>query len=107
MKFGNPYWSNKTRIELLQKWIIVHSIIYYELNTNIISDSMFDANSKQLVELIKSDQEACRASKWYKVFKGFDGSSGFDLYSKLSREKQKELMGLATHLIDMKQRGWK
>lgn len=40
----------KDRIDFLQRYIIVHSYIYYELNNNVISDKDYDAKSKELVK---------------------------------------------------------
>ena len=99
MKFVNPYWGAQTKIELLQKWILVHSIIYYEYNKNIVSDADYDANSRQLVGLMRIDCEASKASKWHYVFKGFTGSTGFDLYSKLKKEHAEDLKTIAYHLL--------
>lgn len=99
MYFANPYWSEKTKMELLQKWILVHSIIYYELNTSIVSDSMFDANSYQLVRIIRINSDEFKRTKWYYAFKDFDGSTGFDLYKKLKKKHKSELLSIAHHLI--------
>jgi NAD-dependent DNA ligase len=101
VQFTNPYWSDKTKIELLQKWLIVHSIIYYELDSNLIDDSMYDANAKQLYKMQKQCQEAASESKWWYVFKGFQGS-GFDLYRKLKREHKLVLMQQAKYVLNLK-----
>jgi hypothetical protein len=53
MKFMNPYFSVKQRIETLERWILVHSYLYYELDKSIVDDRKFDKNALQLVELIK------------------------------------------------------
>jgi len=103
LKFQNPYWGNQTKIELLQKWLIIHSIIYYELNTSVVSDAMYDQNSNQLIELIKADRQSFRSSRWYRIFKDFDGSTGFDLYSKLSSKEQNELEHLAMQIVKLKE----
>lgn len=99
MKFMNPYWSVQTKIELISKWIIIHSIIYYELDTNIVEDRMFDMNCKQLVEMVKDNPQSFKDSKWYYVMKGFDGSSGFDLYKKLNKSHREELLQQAGYLV--------
>jgi len=99
MYFRNPYWSNQTRIELLERWILVHSIIYYILNTNIISDKRYDRNSRQLLVLIAKDPEAFEKSRWYYVMKDFDGNTGFDLYFRLSIEDRGDLTLIANNLI--------
>lgn len=59
--------------------ILVHSCIYYRLNTNMISDSTFDEWSKELVELQRKYPKISKLVKYYDSFKDFDGSSGFDL----------------------------
>ncbi len=82
MQFNNPYWSTTQKIELLQKWILVHSYIYYELNDSVVSDCMYDDNVKQLLKLMENKQ-AAKASRFYKYFKEYDGSTGFHLYSSL------------------------
>lgn len=59
--------------------ILVHSCIYYRLNTNIISDSTFDKWSRELVELQQKYPKISKLARYYEEFKNFDGSSGFDL----------------------------
>lgn len=101
MNFRNPYWDYKTKMQLLERWILIHSIIYYELDSNVVSDEMFDKNCVQLVKLIKSFPKEFEKTKYHKVFKSFDGSTGFDLYSKLSREDQKYLRTNAEQVISL------
>lgn len=48
MRFGNPYFIIGEKIQLLQRWILVHSMIYYNYDTNIISDEEYDKNCRQL-----------------------------------------------------------
>lgn len=86
MIFNSPYWSNKTKIELLQRWILVHSYLYYELNTSVVDDHMYDANSKQLVNLQDSHRKAFKESIYYYAMKEFDGSTGFGYVQKLNQE---------------------
>ena len=101
MKFTNPYWSNKLRISALQRWILVHSIIYYELNTSIIEDKLFDANSRQLVQMQNDFPEDAIESDYYYVFYNFDGNTGFDLYERLNNKDKKYLTHIAKYLITL------
>ena len=82
MKFTNPYWSNKLKIEALQRWVIVESIIYYELNESLVSDKEFDENSYQLVNLQNSFQNEAKESYYWYMFYDFDASTGFHLYDR-------------------------
>jgi len=99
MKFNNSYWTPKTKIQLLQRWVLIHSIIYYRLNTSVISDAMYDNNCKQLVRAIEKQPEAFKQTKYYYVFKGFTGETGFDLYSKLKQPDKSKLQQQAEYLV--------
>ena len=52
MNWNNPYFTTLEKINLLCRWVTVHSIIYYERDTNIVSDKLFDNNCKQLKKMI-------------------------------------------------------
>lgn len=74
--------NNESKLELInrrQRQILVHSFLYYQLNTNIISDHTFDRWSKELYNLMKDYPEIAKKSVYYQGFLEFDGSSGFDL----------------------------
>jgi len=87
MKFINPYISELDKIQLLQRWILVHSYLYYELDDATVSDEMFDNNCKQLKQMLNKNKAT--DSRYYKIFIGFDGNTGFDLYSKTPKELRK------------------
>ena len=81
-----PHWDTKTRIELLERWILVQSYAYYELNDNIASDFDYDNNVKQLFELIKNNPDDHYNTRYYSYF----DKSGFELLKKV-RKKNKTL----------------
>lgn len=87
MNFRNPYLSKIEKANLLQRWIIVHSILYYVMDESFIEDRVYDANSRQLVRLLNSmtDREKRKTRYWY-AFKDFDGSTGFHLHDRLKKE---------------------
>lgn len=92
MIFKNPYWSDVLKVNSLERWIIVHSILYYERDESFISDFMFDANCKQLVELreVMGEKEFGKTKYAYAFIK-FDGSTGFFLYKALNAEDKQWL----------------
>ena len=47
------YWTDKLKIDFLQRVVLIHSYLYYERNTTLISDKSYDEVAKQLVELQK------------------------------------------------------
>lgn len=79
-------------INFLQRFIILHSYIYYELDDNIISDKDYDAKAKELVGYKNEYPELWESSEYYKQFGNeYNGSTGFTLYHDLD-EKQKEII---------------
>jgi hypothetical protein len=101
MKFSNPYWGNKTKIELLERWLIVESYVYYDLSDSLVDDSIFDANALQLVQMMKDYADDFKESFYYKTFKGFDGSTGFDLMDRLEKQDRKHadyIKGIAAYV---------
>lgn len=101
MKFTNPYWSNKLRISSLQRWVIVQSIIYYELSGSIVTDKVFDENARQLVQMQKDFPNEAKESEYWYLFYDFDGTTGFDLYGRLKQKDKQYLMQQARHALRM------
>lgn len=101
MKFQNPYLNIKQRIETLQRWILVHSYLYYERDASIVDDLKFDSNARQLVQMMKDNKYETKSSHYYYAFKGFDGTTGFDLYVKLNGMHQRLVQRDAEYLISI------
>lgn len=79
-------------IDFLQRFIILHSYIYYELNYNAISDKKYDEKAKELVRYKNEYPELWKSSMYYKQFgDSYDGSTGFTLYHDLN-ERQKTII---------------
>lgn len=99
--FDNPYWSNKLKISYLQRRIIVHSILYYELDNSLIDDWDYDGISKQLVRLMNETSEGeCEKSDYWYCMHDFDGTTGFDLYNRLNKKDKSKLMNIALMVLD-------
>lgn len=89
MKFRDE-WDKKTRIELLQRWILVQSFVYYILNENIVPDYEYDKNVLELFALRESDPNAWRNSQYYLYFREYEPgcTSGFELLGKAYENDQ-------------------
>ncbi len=59
--------------------MIVHSVIYYTYNCNIISDEEWTKRAKKLVELQSKYPDIASKVIYADEFKDFDGSTGFNL----------------------------
>lgn len=83
-----PEWDAKTRIELLERWVLVQSCAYYEMNENIVSDFDYDANVKFLFELMKDFPDDHHNSRYYLYFSKFEPgcTSGFELINKVKKQ---------------------
>ncbi len=64
---------------------------------------MYDSNCNQLVRGIKKHPKCFRKTKYYEIFKDFDGSTGYHLVSKLNNSERLYLMGIAENLIKMRE----
>lgn len=58
--------------------MLLHSCLYYELNTTIVGDNVFDAWAKELARLLKEHPNAY-SDRFDKYFESWDGSSGYHL----------------------------
>lgn len=114
MKFQQPY-NIVEKIQLLQRWILVQSFAYYELNDNIASDFQYDSNARQLEELARAYPEEFKRSRYWEYFYDFfdtdDGShatSGFDLLERVKKENKELYRHIwidAAMALDQKKRG--
>lgn len=100
MIFENPYFTALEKIELLQKWILVHSYLYYQLDKSIVTDYMYDMNCKQLAELMEANKKVAKKARYRKCFDGFDGSTGFHLVHRLAEGERARLGFFAKGLVE-------
>lgn len=92
MKFHIPY-NVVEKIQLLERWILVQSFAYYELDSNIASDFTYDANARQLADLKREYPDEFKRSRYFEYFKDYcsdvDGTtntSGFDLLERIRKQ---------------------
>lgn len=69
----------KEIINRYRRNILIHSCIYYRLNTSVVEDHEFDRWCNRLVELQKEYPEFAAECDWHEAFKDFKGETGFDL----------------------------
>jgi NAD-dependent DNA ligase len=82
-------------IDYLQRYIILHSYIYYELDNNIISDKQYDKKAKELAKYKKEYPELWKQSMYYKQFGDeYNGATGFTLYHDLDEHQKKIIKSL-------------
>jgi hypothetical protein len=62
-----------------RRQVLVHSVIYYKLDDNIISDSQWSKWAFELAELQNKYPDIAKNCWYADEFDGFEGSSGYDL----------------------------
>lgn len=95
--FGKPpaiYWSRKTKIEYVQRRVLVHSILYYDMGEQVISNADYDKLSQMLLKMMGKAVKESKESVYAETFDGYDGSTGFDLLPRLHRSDKKEYLKL-------------
>ena len=92
-------------IDFLQRYIIVHSYIYYHLDNNVISDREYDLKARELTRYKNEYPELWKSSMYYKQFgDDYNGATGFTLYEDLN-DKQKEIIRSIVNFIFNRQKG--
>lgn len=76
--------------------ILVHSCIYYVFNENIISDSTWSGWARELTNLQERYPSIASRVDYAVEFKGFDGSTGFDLPT-----RNPEIMAKSQYLLKL------
>ena len=67
------------KIQRRRYQVLVHSLLYYELDINLVSDSQWATWAKELAELQSAHPDIASRVIFADAFKGFDGSTGFHL----------------------------
>ena len=98
-KMPMVYWSAKTKMSLLQRRIIVYSIMYYQKSQSCVSDRYYDAISRQLCILAKQNPEEYKHTEYYYAMYDFDGTTGFDIPDRLNKNDLEKLTRIANVVL--------
>ena len=92
-------------IDFLQRYIIVHSYIYYELNDNYISDKQYDEKSRELTRYKNEYPELWKNSMYYKQFGDeYNGATGFTLFHDLDHHQQQIIKSIVNNIKQSRRR---
>lgn len=85
--------------ELIQQrrlQMLIHSCLYYELDTNIISDKTWDTWARELAKLQADYPEISQQVEWYEAFRDWDASTGafLPLKDEWVLNKAKQIAGI-------------
>lgn len=62
-----------------RRQLLVHSVIYYEMNDNLVSDHTWSQWAVELVELQKAYPDIAARCPYAGAFSNFDPSTGYNL----------------------------
>ena len=93
------YWSLKQKTNWLERYLIIHCILYYELDNGIISDKEFDYCGKQLLQFKKQLGPEFKNTEYYYVFKDWDNSTGFYVWDRLTKFDKVYLKRIANQVL--------
>lgn len=104
MKFKEGM-TTKEKVEALQRYILVHSMLYYEMNDSVIPDERFDKYARLLAKKIqKYGVKKIASTQYGYVFYDFDGNTGFDLISRLTKSDRKRIEQVAISVLNVSTR---
>ena len=101
----NPYWTDKLKVDFLQRVILIHSYLYYEADNSVWTDKKYDEVAKQLTNIQNKHTKSWikQTTQYGYCFYDFDGTTGFDLWSRLKEEDRPLIKAIAEHIIGEKQ----
>lgn len=101
-------WSKLDQINYLQRKILLNSIMYYSENKNYISDYYYDSCCRQLVNLQNEYGDSfVDETEYGYVYYDFDGSTGFHLAGRLTRDDRNKLLDMNTMKLNREvQKKW-
>ena len=96
-----PYWTDKLKIDFLQRVVLIHSYLYYEKSITIWLDKKYDEIAEQLTNIQNKHSEEWIKNKtqYGYVFYDFDGTTGFDLWYRLKNNDKKYINMLSETVL--------
>jgi NAD-dependent DNA ligase len=98
LKFPSRFTA-KDKIELSQRFFLVNSYLYYELNTSIISDYRFDEECQQLYQFKMNHPKEFSEARYSYVMGDFEGNTGFGYVKRLNEKDKKSIIWHAETMI--------
>ena len=86
--------SVAAKIQQRRYQVLVHSLLYYELDMNLVSDAKWAEWAKELVRLQNEHPDIASRVIFADAFRGFDGSTGFHL-----PYKDEQIVNIAYRLL--------
>lgn len=100
------YMNQIEKCSLLQRYILVHCYLYYEMNKSIISDQEYDSTAKQLKSMLnKMNEKEIVKTEYGYAFENFCSDTGFDLFYLLSEKDKSYIKKIANIVFRVYRKG--
>ena len=95
------YWTDKQKIDFLQRVILIHSYLYYEADNSVWSDKQYDEVAKQLTNIQNKHTKSWikQTTQYGYCFYDFDGTTGFDLWGRMNEKDKQYISNIAEKLV--------
>ena len=95
------YWTDKLKIDFLQRVILIHSYLYYEADNSVWSDKQYDEVAKQLTNIQNKHTKSWikQTAQYGYCFYDFDGTTGFDLWGRMNEKDKQYISNIAERLV--------
>ena len=94
------YWTDKLKVDFLQRVILIHSYLYYEVDNSVWTDKKYDEVAKQLTNIQNKHTKLWikRTTQYGYCFYDFDGTTGFDLWDRLNKKDKRFIQNIAERM---------
>lgn len=96
MKFKDM--STQDKMDFCARWLLIHSILYYSMDKNIVSDADYDTKLKWLCTYSQKHLAEVEQCRYKDVLLNLDPSTGFDMQNYVE-PKHYEYLKQITHNI--------
>ena len=95
------YWTDKLKTDFLQRVILIHSYLYYESDNSVWTDKNYDEVAKQLTNMQNKHTKSWikQMTQYGYCFYDFDGTTGFDLWSRLTEHDKEHIKMIAEMVL--------
>lgn len=96
MKFKN--FTIQEQTGYCARWLLIHSIAYYELDVNMVSDSNYDTKLKWLCKYSEKYKDEIDNCYYYDLIHNLDPCSGFYMKNYITQEHYEYLLHITRHI---------
>lgn len=91
-------FSTQDKIDFCARWLLIHSILYYDMDKNIVSDADYDNKLKWLCDYSQKHLKEVDNCYYYDLIHNLDPCSGFYMKNYITQEHYEYLLHITRHI---------